>query len=227
MFQFKKMKGYLKSPGHCYKLDGDVTTIGRGSGKYGQAHIPLSDVHAEKFHARIEKYEENGCYILVDLNSAHGTYVNERRVQNVKVKLAAGDVIRFGRSGVPHEFSVQFYEDKTVNSRTSSATRRTPTPLIAQPSISEVKKVMKKNLLSAASSSGVGTEISFRPDTAPHSQHDESLGLGERAQSVPLNMKMTPMEDKTVLYHIPQTIYPSSQVANNTSEIKESVGDPW
>ena len=36
--------------------------------------------------------------MVQDLNSAHGTYVNDCRVQNAAsaVRLASGDVIRFG-----------------------------------------------------------------------------------------------------------------------------------
>ena len=36
------------------------------------------------------------AYNEADLNSAHGTYVNDCRVQNAAVRLASGDVIRFG-----------------------------------------------------------------------------------------------------------------------------------
>ena len=34
--------------------------------------------------------------MVQDLNSAHGTYVNDCHVQNAAVRLASGDVIRFG-----------------------------------------------------------------------------------------------------------------------------------
>ena len=50
----------------------------------------------ERQHAVIEYNESDGCFVVQDLNSAHGTYVNECRVQNAAVRLAPGDVIRFG-----------------------------------------------------------------------------------------------------------------------------------
>lgn len=50
----------------------------------------------ERQHAVIEYNESEGCFVVQDLNSAHGTYVNECRVQNAAVRLAPGDVIRFG-----------------------------------------------------------------------------------------------------------------------------------
>ena len=34
--------------------------------------------------------------MVQDLNSAHGTYINDCRVLNAAVRLASGDVIRFG-----------------------------------------------------------------------------------------------------------------------------------
>ena len=50
----------------------------------------------ERQHAVIEYDETEGCFVVQDLNSAHGTYVNECRVQNAAVRLAPGDTIRFG-----------------------------------------------------------------------------------------------------------------------------------
>ena len=50
----------------------------------------------ERQHAVIEYSEAEGCFVVQDLNSAHGTYVNDCHVQNAAVRLASGDVIRFG-----------------------------------------------------------------------------------------------------------------------------------
>ena len=57
-------------------------------------------------HALIEFSEQEDCYVLQDLNSAQGTYVNDCRVQNAAVRLAPGDVIRFGYGGEPYELQV-------------------------------------------------------------------------------------------------------------------------
>ena len=61
----------------------------------------------EPQHALVEYSESESCYVLQDLNSAHGTYVNDCRVQNATVRLAPGDIIRFGYAGVPHELEVE------------------------------------------------------------------------------------------------------------------------
>jgi len=36
------------------------------------------------------------CFTLQDLSSSHGTFVNDCCIRNAVVRLAAGDVIRFG-----------------------------------------------------------------------------------------------------------------------------------
>ena len=56
-----------------------------------------------RIHARIEKREQE--YYLADLNSTNGTYINEKLLgMNERVKLNAGDVVRFGTV----EYSVGF-----------------------------------------------------------------------------------------------------------------------
>lgn len=57
-------------------------------------------------HAIIEYSEQEDCYVLQDLNTTQGTYVNDVRVQNAAVRLAPGDVIRFGFGGTPYELNV-------------------------------------------------------------------------------------------------------------------------
>jgi len=55
-------------------------------------------------HAVIDYNEANDRYLLQDLNSAQGTFVNNSRVQNSSVRLTNGDVIRFGGSTKTFEF---------------------------------------------------------------------------------------------------------------------------
>ena len=61
----------------------------------------------EQQHSIIEYSEAESCYILQDLNTATGTYVNDCRVQNAVVRLAPGDIIRFGYAGAPHELEIE------------------------------------------------------------------------------------------------------------------------
>ena len=54
----------------------------------------------------VEYSEPEDCFVIQDLNTAQGTYVNEVRVQNAAVRLAPGDQIRFGYNGQPFELQV-------------------------------------------------------------------------------------------------------------------------
>ena len=51
----------------------------------------------ERQHAVIEYNEAEGCFVVQDLNSAHGTYINDCCVLNAAVRyFVSVDVIRFG-----------------------------------------------------------------------------------------------------------------------------------
>lgn len=58
-------------------------------------------------HALIEYIGDENCFIIQDLNSIGGTFVNESRIQNAAVRLIEGDTIRFGYTGEQFQFSVQ------------------------------------------------------------------------------------------------------------------------
>ena len=68
--------------------------------------LSLQDLCIDKQHAVIEYSQEEDCFVLHDLNSAQGTYVNNCRVQNSAVRLAPGDVIRFGYNSRIYELLV-------------------------------------------------------------------------------------------------------------------------
>lgn len=61
-------------------------------GRQGDNHLILRDNRASRSHARI--VAENGDYVIEDLNSRHGVYVNGQRV--TRQKLASSDRIDFG-----------------------------------------------------------------------------------------------------------------------------------
>jgi serine phosphatase RsbU (regulator of sigma subunit) len=61
-------------------------------GRQADNHLVLRDNRASRTHARI--VAENGDYIVEDLNSRHGVYVNGQRVS--RQKLANSDRIEFG-----------------------------------------------------------------------------------------------------------------------------------
>lgn len=68
---------------------GDVVTIGRGSGN----SLILEDEQVSRNHALIRK--ENDDYLIIDLGSSNGTFVNEKPVTSA-TQLHGDDVIRIG-----------------------------------------------------------------------------------------------------------------------------------
>ena len=66
----------------------EQTSIGRSRDN----HIHLADERASRHHARIDL--QQGAFVLRDLDSANGTYVNGQRVQ--RHRLESGDEIRIG-----------------------------------------------------------------------------------------------------------------------------------
>jgi two-component system NtrC family sensor kinase len=76
--------------GRRFELPDAPTVVGRDS-----KQLPLSDNTASRRHCEILPYE--GDWLLKDLGSANGTYVNGQRVERV-VTLKIGDQVRVGRT---------------------------------------------------------------------------------------------------------------------------------
>ncbi|KAG7472833.1 hypothetical protein MATL_G00113150 [Megalops atlanticus] len=60
----------------------------------------------EEHHALIEHSEADRCFVLHDLNSTHGTFVNGCRIHNAAVRLAPGDELYFGYGGPAYQLAV-------------------------------------------------------------------------------------------------------------------------
>ena len=93
---------YLKKDDDVVVLSTDASAIAHDS-----SDIVVKDPCFDQQHAIIKYSPDEDCYILYDLNSAQGTYVNNARIQNSAVKLAPGDSIRFGHSGPTYELHVE------------------------------------------------------------------------------------------------------------------------
>jgi pSer/pThr/pTyr-binding forkhead associated (FHA) protein len=76
--------------GQTFYLDMPVVSIGRLMAN----DICLEDPFVSRYHCVIRN--EDGQYVLEDLNSTNGTYVNGERVK--AYSLAEGDLIRVGAS---------------------------------------------------------------------------------------------------------------------------------
>ena len=68
---------------------GEVTNVGRDA---SQCDIVIDDSTVSRQHARVRL--EDGRFVLYDLASSNGTFVNDQQVQ--KQPLLDGDRVRFG-----------------------------------------------------------------------------------------------------------------------------------
>uniref|UniRef100_A0A4W4FUM5 FHA domain-containing protein n=1 Tax=Electrophorus electricus TaxID=8005 RepID=A0A4W4FUM5_ELEEL len=75
------MRGYLTTSNWIVKLQPKRTTVGR----HKDSHLCLLNGGVDEHHATIEWNEAENCYVLNDLNSVHGTYVNDCRIHNAAV----------------------------------------------------------------------------------------------------------------------------------------------
>ena len=101
------VSGFLKSNRGLFRLGPKITTIGREG-----CDLAIQSADVDQQHSLIEYSETQRCFILQDLNTANGTYVNDCRVQNAAVRLAPGDVVRFGLTSLPYELVVEFPGDQ-------------------------------------------------------------------------------------------------------------------
>lgn len=102
------MKGFLRSTDTLLSLAPKITTVGREN-----CDITIQSTSVDLQHALLEFCDEEGCYVLQDLNSAQGTYVNDTRIQNAAVRLAPFDLVRFGYGGAVYQFELEDVSDIT------------------------------------------------------------------------------------------------------------------
>jgi pSer/pThr/pTyr-binding forkhead associated (FHA) protein len=75
--------------GETIAFNSDVLTIGRSP----QSDLFLDDVTVSRHHARVIR-DDNG-YLVEDLNSLNGTYVNRKRIE--RDRLSDGDELQIGK----------------------------------------------------------------------------------------------------------------------------------
>jgi pSer/pThr/pTyr-binding forkhead associated (FHA) protein len=75
--------------GSRYGLEAPVTTIGR----HGAADILLDDVTVSRRHVEVERVGDR--YVVRDVGSLNGTYLNRRRIESTE--LDDGDELQIGR----------------------------------------------------------------------------------------------------------------------------------
>ena len=87
--QFQLIMRTGPTPGAAFILEGDQMTIGRDSTN----EITINDAEISRRHARLTF--QGGKYVLEDLGSTNGTFVNGQRLAGPRV-LKAGEVVSFG-----------------------------------------------------------------------------------------------------------------------------------
>src|SRR6185436_3911215 len=71
-----------------FPLNGETYTLGR----HKNNDISVADPKVSSFHARIDRSKDG--FVLVDLNSRNGTFVNGKRIESGILK--TGDEVRLG-----------------------------------------------------------------------------------------------------------------------------------
>lgn len=89
MSQYQLIMRTGPTPGAAFTLEGDQMTIGRDSTN----EITINDAEVSRRHARLTF--QGGKYVLEDLGSTNGTFVNGQRLAGPRV-LKAGEVVSFG-----------------------------------------------------------------------------------------------------------------------------------
>jgi pSer/pThr/pTyr-binding forkhead associated (FHA) protein len=87
--QFQLIMRQGPTPGAAYTLEGDQLNIGRDSTN----EVAINDAEISRRHARLTF--QGGKYVLEDLGSTNGTFVNGQRLAGPRV-LKAGEVVSFG-----------------------------------------------------------------------------------------------------------------------------------
>ncbi len=80
-------------------------------GRTSHSEIMINDYTISKKHARIQHALRRGGYILEDLGSTNGTWINgERLVQDAPIRIQSSDTIRFGRHIFTFYLARDFYD---------------------------------------------------------------------------------------------------------------------
>ena len=113
-------------------------------GRHADNHLIVRDNRASRSHARITK--ENGCYVIEDLNSRHGTWVNGQRV--ARHVLRNSDRIDFGvRDSYQITFTVEQADlTRIIDQISSTSGGHHPNNLVKLRSLVEVARALQNSL---------------------------------------------------------------------------------
>ncbi|KAL1021271.1 hypothetical protein UPYG_G00010990 [Umbra pygmaea] len=182
-------RGYLKTTGRVFKLQSETTTVG----SHRDSDLCLQNGGVQEHHALIEWSESEGCFVLSDLNSSHGTYVNDCRIHNAAVCLTPGDKLNFGYGGSTYQLAVvstSMLQHPPVNDRTAS---QNSLQLTEEPSFAKSSFSFQLPLLPGDTSVPVawvprGSSVTPHPPTRPR---PVSGGIKRTGQVNPSELQKT------------------------------------
>jgi predicted component of type VI protein secretion system len=124
--QFQLIMRSGPTPGASFTLEGDQITIGRDSVN----EIVINDAEISRRHARLTF--QGGKYVLEDLGSTNGTFVNGQRLAGPRV-LKPGEVVSFGEQIVMVFEATHYDPGATVVSPRAAAVPSASRPLPPPP----------------------------------------------------------------------------------------------
>src|SRR5512147_2666647 len=124
--QFQLIMRSGPTPGAAFALEGDQMTIGRDSTN----EIVINDAEVSRRHARLTF--QGGKYVLEDLGSTNGTFVNGQRLAGPRV-LKPGEVVSFGEQIVLVFEATTFDAGATVVSPRAAAVPSASRPIMPPP----------------------------------------------------------------------------------------------
>jgi len=124
--QFQLIMRSGPTPGAAFTLEGDQIDVGRDSTN----EIVINDAEISRRHARLTF--QGGKYVLEDLGSTNGTFVNGQRLAGPRV-LKAGEVVSFGEQIVVVFEATHFEAGATVVSPRAAAVPAASRPVMPPP----------------------------------------------------------------------------------------------
>ncbi len=150
-FQFVMRSG--PTPGVTFPLEGDQLVIGRDSSN----GVAINDAEISRKHSRLSF--QGGKYVLEDLGSTNGTFVNGQRLAG-PVVLKAGDVVSLGEQIVLMYDAINIDPGATVAVSRKSVLANPPpmqaaTPVYASTPVPSGAPARRTNMLPIFIGSGV------------------------------------------------------------------------
>lgn len=124
--QFQLIMRSGPTPGAAFTLEGDQLTIGRDSTN----EIVINDAEVSRRHSRLSF--QGGKYVLEDLGSTNGTFVNGQRLSGPRV-LKPGEVVSFGEQIVLVFEAINLDPGATMVSPRAAAIPASPRPMSPPP----------------------------------------------------------------------------------------------